>query len=140
MGTHLIDGKFQSDKHPGTPPNYVPLKITDPDAQPLLNGYAVAHALRHAGTERAADAMEFCHDLRAALKLHGFRANRWRGWFDLATTPLPTTDALILAATDDERVMVWRPIVLASALAKNTPDHLSFPAVRWRYIPGFEPI
>lgn len=63
MGSHLIDGKFQSDKYPATPTGFVPLKCTDKDAQPLLWEYAQRH--------RARDP-EFSADLETALKNAGF--------------------------------------------------------------------
>jgi hypothetical protein len=52
---HIDDqGRFQSDKYPTTPPDLVPLKVTDPDARDLLAIYAVRR--------QAVDA-EFCDDL-----------------------------------------------------------------------------
>ena len=60
---HIIDGEFQSDKYPGTPRGFVPLKCSDPDAQPLLWQYAHAH--------REKDA-QFSDDLLIALKMKGF--------------------------------------------------------------------
>ena len=64
MGSHLIDGKFQSDKYPATPTGFVPLKCTDKDAQPLLWEYAQRH--------RARDP-EFSADLETALKNAGYK-------------------------------------------------------------------
>jgi hypothetical protein len=63
MGTHLIDGEFQSDKYPGCPRGKVPLSCKDPTAQDLLWEYAQRR--------RAVDA-EFSADLEQALKLAGF--------------------------------------------------------------------
>jgi len=63
MGSHLIDGQFQSDKYPTTPRGFVPLKTTDRDAQPVLWAYAQAH--------RARDP-EFSADLETALRNAGF--------------------------------------------------------------------
>jgi hypothetical protein len=40
MGAHIIDGEFQSDKYPTTPPGKVPLSVKDPTAQDLLWEYA----------------------------------------------------------------------------------------------------
>lgn len=57
MGNHLIDGEFQSDKYPTTPRGFVPLKVTDKAAQPLLWAYAQAHlAIDPEFSQDAADA------------------------------------------------------------------------------------
>ena len=63
MGTHLIDGDFQSDKYPTTPRGKVPLSTKDKSAQSLLWEYAQRR--------RTVDA-EFSDDLETALKNHGF--------------------------------------------------------------------
>lgn len=63
MGSHLIDGKFQSDKYPTTPRGCVPLKCSDKTAQDLLFEYAQRR--------RALD-VEFSADLEAALKNQGY--------------------------------------------------------------------
>ena len=60
MGEHLIDGEFQSDKYPWCQRGFVPLKLTDPMAQPVLWEYAQAR--------RAVDA-DFADDLEEALRL-----------------------------------------------------------------------
>ena len=67
MGTHLIDGEFQSDKYPSTPRGKVPLSTKDPMAQDLLWIYADRH--------RAKDA-EFSDDLQVALRMRGFNPVR----------------------------------------------------------------
>lgn len=67
MGTHLIDGQFQSDKYPTTPRGKVPLSVTDPAAQALLWEYAQRH--------REIDA-EFSADLQAALEIAGYRPGK----------------------------------------------------------------
>jgi len=59
MGSHIIDGEFQSDKYPTTPRGKVPLSIKDPSAQDLLWEYAQRR--------RSVDA-EFSTDLETALK------------------------------------------------------------------------
>lgn len=64
MGTHLIDGEFQSDKYPTTPRGKVPLSVRDETAQDLLWEYA--------RRRRGVDA-EFSDDLEAALRLAGSR-------------------------------------------------------------------
>lgn len=63
MGSHLIDGEFQSDKYPTTPRGCVPLKPSDPMAQDLLWEYAQRR--------RAVDP-EFAADLETALRLKGY--------------------------------------------------------------------
>lgn len=63
MGSHLIDGEFQSDKYPDCPRGKVPLSIKDKDAQPLLWIYAELHRGRDP---------EFSDDVQAALRLAGY--------------------------------------------------------------------
>lgn len=63
MGTHLIDGEFQSDKYPTTPRGKVPLSVKDPTAQDLLWVYAQRR--------RKVDA-DFSADLEIALIAAGF--------------------------------------------------------------------
>lgn len=63
MGSHIIDGEFQSDKYPTTPRGFVPLKITDKTAQDLLWEYANRH--------RQIDP-EFSADLQTALLTAGY--------------------------------------------------------------------
>lgn len=64
MGSHIIDGKFQSDKYPTCPPGKVPLSVNDKTAQDLLWEYAQRR--------RAVDA-EFSDDLETALLTAGYR-------------------------------------------------------------------
>jgi len=64
MGTHLIDGEFQSDKYPTTPRGKVPLSTRDPTAQDLLWTYAQRR--------RDVDA-EFSDDLESALVVAGYQ-------------------------------------------------------------------
>jgi hypothetical protein len=68
MGTHLIDGDFQSDKYPMTPRGCVPLKCSDVSAQDLLFEYAQRR--------RAVDA-EFSADLEQALRNKSFDLPAW---------------------------------------------------------------
>lgn len=63
MGSHIVDGQFQSDKYPTCPPGKVPLSVKDPTAQELLWEYAQRR--------REVDA-EFTDDLECALKAAGF--------------------------------------------------------------------
>jgi len=63
MGTHLVNGQFQSDKYPTTPPGKVPLSVKDETAQDLLWEYAQRR--------RVVDA-EFSDDLETALRAAGF--------------------------------------------------------------------
>lgn len=63
MGSHIVDGEFQSDKYPTTPRGKVPLSVKDVSAQDLLWIYAQRR--------RAVDA-EFANDLETALLKAGF--------------------------------------------------------------------
>lgn len=63
MGSHIVEGEFQSDKYPTTPRGKVPLSVRDPTAQDLLWEYA--------RRRRAVDA-EFSDDLEAALRAAGY--------------------------------------------------------------------
>lgn len=64
MGSHLLDGEFQSDKYPTCPRGKVPLSCKDPAAQDLLWLYAQRR--------RAVD-RDFASDLEHALLLAGYR-------------------------------------------------------------------
>lgn len=64
MGSHLIDGQFQSDKYPDCPRGKVPLSVKDVTCQDLLWEYAQRR--------RSVDA-EFSADLEEALLLAGFK-------------------------------------------------------------------
>jgi len=63
MGSHIIDGHFQSDKYPTCPRGKVPLSIKDASAQDLLWEYAQRR--RHIDAE-------FADDLESALIAAGF--------------------------------------------------------------------
>jgi len=63
MGEHLINGEFLSDKYPWCQPGFVPLKLTDLTAQPLLWEYSLLR--EHVDPE-------FSADLREALRLKGY--------------------------------------------------------------------
>lgn len=63
MGSHIVRGKFQSDKYPTCPPGKVPLSVEDVTAQDLLWEYAQRR--------RAVDA-EFAADLEAVLCAQGY--------------------------------------------------------------------
>lgn len=63
MGSHLIDGKFQSDKYPTTPLGKVPLSCSDSTAQDLLWEYAQRRRLVDS---------EFADDLECALVNAGY--------------------------------------------------------------------
>ena len=67
MGEHLIDGEFQSDKYPWCERGFVPLKLTDPMAQPVLWDYA---------HHRESVDPEFSADLLEALRLQGYSPTR----------------------------------------------------------------
>ncbi len=64
MGDHIDgDGRFQSDKYRWCAPDFVPLKVSDKAAQPLLWMYAKA---------REDIDLAFSEDLRARLRAVGF--------------------------------------------------------------------
>lgn len=67
MGSHIIDGEFQSDKYPWCERGFVPLKVTDRMAQSLLWEYAQRR--------REVDE-EFADDLEKALELAGYYGRR----------------------------------------------------------------
>jgi hypothetical protein len=64
MGSHLIDGQFQSDKYPWCKPGFVPLKLTDKRAQDFLWQYAEL---------RRSEDSEFSDDLQTALRSVGYK-------------------------------------------------------------------
>ncbi len=63
VGEHLIDGHFKSDKYTWSPVDFVPLKLTDKMAQPVLWKYA---------QQRKAVDLAFAKDLETALVNAGF--------------------------------------------------------------------
>lgn len=60
---HIVNGEFQSDKYPTTPPGKVPLSVEDANAQDLLWAYAQRR--------RGVDA-QFSDDLEFALRSKGY--------------------------------------------------------------------
>jgi len=75
MGSHIVNGKFQSDKYPACPPGKVPLSVEDKTAQDLLWVYAQRR--------RKVDA-EFSTDLEAALRAAGYEPPNLEGAPELA--------------------------------------------------------
>jgi hypothetical protein len=67
MGSHIVNGEFQSDKYPTCPAGKVPLSVKDTTAQDLLWEYAQRR--------RTVDA-EFAFDLETALVTAGFEPPR----------------------------------------------------------------
>lgn len=63
MGDHIVNGEFQSDKYPWCKPGFVPLKLTDKTAWPILWTYAEIR--RHVDKE-------FADDLQTALRNAGY--------------------------------------------------------------------
>jgi hypothetical protein len=63
MGSHIVNGQFQSDKYPTCPPGKVLLSVKDATAQDLLWEYAQRR--------RVVDA-EFAADLESALRAAGY--------------------------------------------------------------------
>jgi hypothetical protein len=127
MGTHLIDGEFQSDKYPTTPRGKVPLSVKDPAAQGLLWEYAQRR--------RAVDA-EFADDLQAALRAVGFFShetyagpvNGWTCFHCGETFRTPGAAALHFGATPDSmpgcilKVKAGEEFGLLMALRKAEAD------------------
>lgn len=64
MASHLIDGVFKSDKYEWSPAGFVPLKVTDADAQEPLWLYSLRHQKRDP---------EFTADLQQALLTAGYK-------------------------------------------------------------------
>lgn len=64
MGSHIVDGKFKSDKFPECPAGLVPLSPSDPMAQDLLWEYA---------ERRRKKDEEFSADLQVCLHAEGYR-------------------------------------------------------------------
>lgn len=93
MGSHLIDGQFQSDKYPGTPRGFVPLKVTDPAAQDLLWQYAQRHRERDP---------EFTVDLEAALIVAGYGGLSLEPSADLWAVHVEGPDSIIAAESFEE--------------------------------------
>lgn len=60
MGHHLVHGEFKSDKYPWCKTGFVPLKLTDVDAQVALKPYAKFHRYRDP---------EFSDDLEEAIRI-----------------------------------------------------------------------
>jgi hypothetical protein len=90
MGSHIVNGQFQSDKYPTCPPGKVPLSVKDTTAQDLLWEYAERR--------RVVDS-EFASDLQEALRSAGFEGpGRDR------CTICGETYALTLAAPDGDEV------------------------------------
>lgn len=84
---HLdAEGRFQSDKYPTTPPDLVPLKVTDKTAQGLLWEYAQRR--------RVVDE-DFANDLEHRLKEVGFCS-------DPTVATLLAASPLLLASMCDE--------------------------------------
>src|SRR5580698_10453156 len=67
MGSHIVNGQFQSDKYPTCPPGKVPISVKDTTAQDLLWEYAQRR--------RVVDA-EFADDLESALRTAGYKPPR----------------------------------------------------------------
>lgn len=74
MGTHLIDGEFQSDKYPTCPRGKVPLSTKDPAAQDLLWVYAQRRRSGSHGSKEVDG--QFADDVEEALRLKGFDGSK----------------------------------------------------------------
>jgi hypothetical protein len=67
QGPHIVNGEWKSDKYAWCLPGFVPLKLTDKTAQPLLWQYAQVR--------RVVDA-DFSRDLELCLKYEGYEPPR----------------------------------------------------------------
>lgn len=118
MGTHLIDGEFQSDKYPTTPRGKVPLSVKDVTAQDLLWAYAQRR--------RSVDA-EFANDLETALDRAGYKSGP-----SIAGVVMIETDHAthLIPRSEIRRVSVQRVIttgwVLTCVLANGVPFDIQF--------------
>lgn len=54
----------------------------------------------------------------------------------LPISSMPVDDTMILACTDDGRIMIWRGCYLSRNIAGPTPEHLKFPATFWQHLPA----
>lgn len=83
------------------------------------------------------EAPEFSKTIRGAEQLyHNNSVHIQNLEADLTFKPfdhwcIPLDDALVLARTDDGRMMIWKWSLLKSAMDSKTPDHLQFPATGW---------
>ena len=148
MGSHIIDGEFQSDKYPTCPRGKVPLSVKDKDAQDLLWEYARRHESRDE---------EFSRDVRASIVDAGYD---------------PSKETILRVERGFEIVRTWRVIdtdnfggdypnekfivsgirwerdakTIADALNKKSGEHASrfyrvvpHVEIQYKLQPGFEP-
>lgn len=117
MGSHLIDGKFQSDKYPTTPRGKVPLSVKDMTAQDLLWEYAQRH--------RSVDA-EFSDDLETALRTAGYTPATPEGLY-IDGVHVPGAAALLdsIATRDAEIVRLEGLVTQAHADNQNLDRELT---------------
>jgi len=114
MGSHLIDGKFQSDKYPTCPRGKVPLSIEDPMAQDLLWEYAQRR--------RSVDG-EFSADLETALGIAGYELRERNN-----SAPWPRVDRymsdsdLSIAADHIKKSVDWSKLPKLAAIFENRPS------------------
>lgn len=88
---------FRSDKYPWCPAEFVPLKLTDPDARTVLEIYAQLHRIRdHAFADDLVEALEL-EDARERCEACGRPATA----HDVEGTPLCTECFSELAADDE---------------------------------------
>ena len=91
MGSHLIDGNFKSNKYDWCHWGFVPLKVTDKDAQPYLWKYAQTHRERDP---------EFSVDLEQALRNAGYQP--------LVAVPVVKASGFVMDYTDPlAQDLIW---------------------------------
>ena len=116
MGTHIVDGEFQSDKYPGCPRGKVPLSVQDPSAQDLLWEYAQRR--------RAVDT-EFSGDLETALIAAGYEPPYSVPLVVLGEVPVSGA----AAARSEQPALAEQPVhavtfrELAQQISQHAKDH-----------------
>lgn len=93
MPRHIIEGEFQSDKYPWCQRGFVPLKLTDPMAQPLLFAYAQIRRSRD---------WAFAEDLIKCLQAAGFPPSSEAAQGDDAPAPSASMDEQATASAQTD--------------------------------------
>ncbi len=94
MGSHIVNGQFQSDKYPTCPAGKVPLSVKDGTAQDLLWEYAQRR--------RVVDA-EFADDLEVSLRDAGYRPPHGVCFACQAQGNVTNNRAIVCARVDGRR-------------------------------------
>lgn len=113
MGKHLVDGKFQSDRSPETPPNHMLVDFDDKLAQPAL--WALAEAYRETDPE-------FADDVELALRIAGFKPPAAAGVGDVTVGEIATGVANTASAVAGHASRLWGKAVDWANRDKSGPD------------------